>query len=106
MGEILFVFATYQYTLNNVFYIKTQFNRTSQGSQCNQAILIITDGPFGPYKEILQHNKPHMPVRVFTYLIGKDDSNAADMNWIACNNKGKLLNITFYTYFLVGLILH
>lgn len=32
-----------------------------------------------------------MPVRVFTYLIGKDDSNAADMNWIACNNKGKYI---------------
>ncbi|XP_027839354.1 voltage-dependent calcium channel subunit alpha-2/delta-3 isoform X4 [Aphis gossypii] len=74
--------------LARAFDILHKFNRTGQGSQCNQAILIITDGPFGPYKEILQHNKPHMPVRVFTYLIGKDDSNAADMNWIACNNKG------------------
>ncbi|VVC44398.1 Hypothetical protein CINCED_3A000365 [Cinara cedri] len=74
--------------LARAFDILHKFNRTGQGSQCNQAILIITDGPFGPYKEVLQHNKPHMPVRVFTYLIGKDDSNAADMNWIACNNKG------------------
>ncbi|XP_050524029.1 voltage-dependent calcium channel subunit alpha-2/delta-3 isoform X2 [Daktulosphaira vitifoliae] len=74
--------------LARAFDILHKFNQTGQGSQCNQAILVITDGPFGPYKEILQHNKPHMPVRVFTYLVGKDNSNAADMNWIACNNKG------------------
>ncbi|XP_050440544.1 voltage-dependent calcium channel subunit alpha-2/delta-3 isoform X2 [Adelges cooleyi] len=74
--------------LARAFDILHKFNRTGQGSQCNQAILIISDGPFGPYKEILQHNKPHMPVRVFTYLVGKDDSNAPDMKWIACNNKG------------------
>jgi hypothetical protein len=83
------IHVTYEYNLNNICNIIIQFNRTGQGSQCNQAILIITDGPFGPYKEVLQHNKPHMPIRVFTYLIGKDNSNAADMNWIACNNKGK-----------------
>jgi len=43
-----------------------------------------------------------MPVRVFTYLIGKDDSNAADMNWIACNNKGIFFNFTYYSYLLLG----
>jgi len=49
-----------------------------------------------------------MPIRVFTYLIGKDDSNAADMNWIACNNKGKSLDVHVNTNFKLNckLILH
>lgn len=29
-----------------------------------------------------------MPVRIFTYLIGKDSSGAENMHWIACQNKG------------------
>lgn len=51
--------------------------------------MLITDGPPSTFQDILQmYNMPHRLVRIFTYLIGKDSSNAAEMSWIACNNKG------------------
>lgn len=34
-----------------------------------------------------------MPVRLFTYLIGKDSSSAENLNWIACTNKGYFAQI-------------
>ncbi|KAG8330702.1 Voltage-dependent calcium channel subunit alpha-2/delta-4 [Homalodisca vitripennis] len=71
------------------FEILHKYNRTGQGCQCNQAIMLVTDGPSNSFQEVFkQYNWPHMPVRVFTYLVGKDTSNAKEMHWIACNNKG------------------
>ncbi|XP_075214887.1 voltage-dependent calcium channel subunit stolid [Lycorma delicatula] len=71
------------------FEILHKYNRTGMGCQCNQAIMLVTNGPTQSFREIFkQYNMPHMPVRVFTYLVGKDTSNSAEMNWIACNNKG------------------
>jgi hypothetical protein len=53
--------------------------------------MLITDGPPYDYHDIFkQYNLPHTPVRVFTYLIGRDASNADEMHKIACTNKGKL----------------
>lgn len=58
------------------------------GSQCNQAIMLISDGPPSTYREIFKmYNWPHRPVRVFTYLIG-DSSSSLEMQTMACSNKG------------------
>ncbi|XP_045481988.1 voltage-dependent calcium channel subunit alpha-2/delta-3 isoform X2 [Harmonia axyridis] len=81
--------ANFTSALITGFEILHKYNRTGQGSQCNQAIMLITNGPPSSYKEIFkQYNFPHRPVRVFTYLIGKDASNADEMHWMACSNKG------------------
>lgn len=54
--------------------------------------MLITDGPPSSYRDIFKmYNWPHRPVRMFTYLIGKDTSSATDMHWMACANKGKTL---------------
>jgi len=54
--------------------------------------MLITDGPTYDYHDIFKHyNLPHTPVRVFTYLIGRDASHAEEMHRIACTNKGKLI---------------
>lgn len=82
--------ANFTSALVTGFQILHRYNQSNQGCQCNQAIMLITDGPPSSYKEIFkQYNWPHMPVRIFTYLTGKDGSNADDMNWMACNNKGR-----------------
>ncbi|XP_034240269.1 voltage-dependent calcium channel subunit alpha-2/delta-4 [Thrips palmi] len=76
--------------LVTAFDLLHRYNRTGQGSQCNQAIMLITAGPvLASYSNVLKHyNWPHMPVRMFTYLIGKDSSTASELNKIACGNKG------------------
>ena len=43
------------------------------------------------YEEIFkQYNMPHKPVRVFTYLIGREISDLKAANWMACSNRGKI----------------
>lgn len=52
--------------------------------------MLITDGPPSSFQDIFQmYNMPHRLVRMFTFLIGKDSGNAAEMSWMACNNKGE-----------------
>jgi hypothetical protein len=43
------------------------------------------------YEEIFKTwNMPHKPVRVFTYLIGREISDLKAANWMACQNRGTL----------------
>ena len=44
------------------------------------------------------YNSPHKPVRVFTYLIGREISDLKAANWMACTNKGNMNNNTFILY--------
>jgi voltage-dependent calcium channel alpha-2/delta-3 len=63
---------------------------TDIGANCNQAIMIVTDGVPYKYEEIFKlHNMPHKPVRVFTYLIGREISDLKAANHMACNNRGE-----------------
>lgn len=81
--------------LEAAFEILHQYNISGKGSQCNQAIMIITDGPDENYESIIkQYNWPHRPVRLFTYLIGKSSSGEDNLNWMACQNKGYFVKIT------------
>nr|XP_034193445.1 voltage-dependent calcium channel subunit alpha-2/delta-3 isoform X3 [Osmia lignaria] len=73
--------------LGTAFEILHRYNRTGQGSQCNQAIMLITMDNAGlPTDVIKRYNWPHMPVRIFTYLIGGDKS--PELRNAACANKG------------------
>ncbi|XP_020293530.1 voltage-dependent calcium channel subunit alpha-2/delta-3 isoform X2 [Pseudomyrmex gracilis] len=79
--------------LSTAFEILHKYNRTGQGSQCNQAIMLITSETDGPPTEVIKrYNWPHMPVRIFTYLIGGDKS--PDLQNTACTNKGFYARIT------------
>ncbi|CAK9815507.1 Voltage-dependent calcium channel subunit alpha-2/delta-3 [Anthophora plagiata] len=79
--------------LGAAFEILHRYNRTGQGSQCNQAIMIITCDNAGlPTDVIKRYNWPHMPVRIFTYLIGGDKS--PELRNTACANKGFYARIT------------
>lgn len=76
------------------FEMLHRYNQSGQGTQCNQAIMLITDGTKDTQKEIIkQYNWPHMPVRIFTYLIGGDSSSQDNLYSMACSNKGYFAKI-------------
>ncbi|XP_054300085.1 voltage-dependent calcium channel subunit alpha-2/delta-4 isoform X5 [Pongo pygmaeus] len=81
--------------LREAFQILKQFQEAKQGSLCNQAIMLISDGAVEDYEPVFEkYNWPDCKVRVFTYLIGREVSFADRMKWIACNNKGYYTQIS------------
>lgn len=59
------------------------------GSQCNQAIMLITDGSPSDFENIFnRYNYPNAPVRVFTYLIGREAGDDQHTKMMACHNRG------------------
>ncbi|KAK8393341.1 hypothetical protein O3P69_013382 [Scylla paramamosain] len=72
-----------------------KYNKSGQGSQCNQAIMLVTDGAPDNYEKIFStYNWPHFQVRVFTYLIGREEKKKRDLSWMACANKGYFVQVT------------
>lgn len=84
--------------VSTAFEILHKYNRTGQGSQCNQAIMLITSDTSGVPRELIKrYNWPHMPVRIFTYLVGGDKS--PEVRGIACTNKGWSITLSnMYRY--------
>ncbi|XP_037703242.1 voltage-dependent calcium channel subunit alpha-2/delta-4 [Choloepus didactylus] len=81
--------------LSEAFQILQQFQEARQGSLCNQAIMLISDGAVEDYEPVFEKcNWPDRKVRVFTYLIGREVTFADRMRWIACNNKGYYTQIS------------
>lgn len=65
---------------------------------CNQAIMLVTDNIQGNFTDIFEkynraENGTRVPVRMFTYLLGKDQSNVDEMKSIACSNRGAFAHI-------------
>ncbi|XP_061388460.1 voltage-dependent calcium channel subunit alpha-2/delta-4 [Musca vetustissima] len=80
--------------LEYAFSLLHKYNQSGEGSQCNQAIMLITESSSESHKEIIkQYNWPHMPVRIFTYLIGSDSGSRSNLHEMACSNKGFFVQI-------------
>ncbi|CAL8318462.1 unnamed protein product [Lota lota] len=77
------------------FKILNEATALGQGSLCNQAIMLITDGAMEDFQDVFEEfNWPERRVRVFTYLIGREMTFADNVKWIACNNKGYYTHIS------------
>lgn len=82
--------ANFSNALITAFEVLKKYQNTEKlGSQCNQAIMLITDGSPSDFDEIFRfYNHPNGPVRVFTYLIGREAGDVSNTKMMACRNRG------------------
>ncbi|KAK7121505.1 hypothetical protein R3I93_022556 [Phoxinus phoxinus] len=81
--------------MKEAFRILADARANGQGSLCNQAIMLITDGAMEDFQSVFEEfNWPDRKVRVFTYLIGRDMTFSENVKWIACNNKGYYTHVS------------
>lgn len=77
--------------LGKAFEILKKFRDSRTAADCNQAVMLITEGIDYDYQKETFFKKFNgdKHVRIFTYLIGNEHNDANEMGWIACNNRGK-----------------
>ncbi|KAK4337246.1 hypothetical protein RND71_043551 [Anisodus tanguticus] len=85
--------ANFTLALRTAFQILKDSKNQKSSSNCNQAIMLITDG--APDNDRLDHNAvfeefnyPRIDIRVFSYLVGKEVTDTKEVNWMACKNRG------------------
>lgn len=91
--------ANFTLALGTAFEMLTNFKREGMGAHCNQAIMLVSDGvPDNINNTLIEmfknftwdENGRDKAVRIFTYLIGKEVADIAEIKWIACSNLGRL----------------
>lgn len=87
--------ANFTVSLIAAFDLLEQTQKLNEGSKCNKAIMLITDGAPYTFEEVFKvYNWPDCRVRVFTYLIGREVSDIRELSWMACANKGYYSHVT------------
>ncbi|XP_071450777.1 voltage-dependent calcium channel subunit alpha-2/delta-3 isoform X1 [Hetaerina americana] len=90
--------ANFTSALIKAFELLQLYREERQGARCNQAIMLVTDGVPYNFQEIFEEYNwrklPFMPVRVFTYLIGKEVADVREVKWIACENQGYYVHLS------------
>uniref|UniRef100_A0A0R3S0Q7 VWFA domain-containing protein n=1 Tax=Elaeophora elaphi TaxID=1147741 RepID=A0A0R3S0Q7_9BILA len=71
-------------------------NYTGKKAQfgCNDIIMLITDGAPNYFKQIFQLYNKNKSVRFFSFLIGEEATDVAQVKWMACENKGFMVHIS------------
>ncbi|XP_045494303.1 voltage-dependent calcium channel subunit alpha-2/delta-3 isoform X3 [Colias croceus] len=90
--------ANFSAALTRAFDLLEIYRNNSGGANCNQAIMLVTDGVPYNYKELFEkYNwKYDTPVRVFTYLIGREVkvADVREVKWMACANRGYYVHLS------------
>ncbi|XP_061709139.1 voltage-dependent calcium channel subunit alpha-2/delta-3 isoform X2 [Cydia pomonella] len=88
--------ANFSAALTRAFELLEMYRNNSGGANCNQAIMLVTDGVPYNYKELFEkYNwKYDTPVRVFTYLIGREVADVREVKWMACANRGFYVHLS------------
>uniref|UniRef100_A0A1B0DG25 Uncharacterized protein n=1 Tax=Phlebotomus papatasi TaxID=29031 RepID=A0A1B0DG25_PHLPP len=70
--------------LIRAFELLEEYRNDKVGARCNQAIMLISDGVPYKYQDIFEYyNWPYIPVRIFTYLIGREVADVKEIKWMA-----------------------
>ncbi|KAI1306008.1 Voltage-dependent calcium channel subunit alpha-2/delta-3 [Halotydeus destructor] len=86
--------ANFTVALTHAFQTLKDFTNAKQGSNCNQAIMLVTDGAPETYEDIFkEQNWPRINIRVFTFLVGREVTETKEVNWMACHNRGYYTHI-------------
>ncbi|KAL4120998.1 hypothetical protein QTP88_013588 [Uroleucon formosanum] len=91
--------SDFSIALTMAFETLEMYRERNMGAMCNQAIMLVTDGvPENFYELFKSYNWKNgtmgMPVRVFTYLIGREVPEIRDMKWMACANHGYFVHLS------------
>uniref|UniRef100_A0AC35U6T6 VWFA domain-containing protein n=1 Tax=Rhabditophanes sp. KR3021 TaxID=114890 RepID=A0AC35U6T6_9BILA len=77
------------------FKVISDINDTDHKSEigCNNAVMLITDGAPGYYKETFELYKIEKRVRFFSFLIGEEAVDFIQVQWMACLHRGFMVHI-------------
>lgn len=90
--------------VSNHLNLKCWFIHLYVSANCNEAIMLITDGAPYYFDEIfgdlnnMNISEGRGRTRVFTYLVGREVTDTNEVLWMACKNKGTALS--FYKFIL------
>ncbi|XP_055630869.1 voltage-dependent calcium channel subunit alpha-2/delta-3 isoform X5 [Toxorhynchites rutilus septentrionalis] len=84
--------------LTRAFELLVTFRENRNGARCNQAIMLVSDGVPYSFDEIFEQynwkDPPFIPVRVFTYLIGREVADVKEIKEMACKNQGFYVHLS------------
>lgn len=87
--------ANFSAALTKAFDTLYAFRDEHGGANCNQAIMLISDGLPILVDDVFDfYNKPPKPVRVFTYLIGREVPDVTNIKNLACDNRGYYVHLS------------
>ncbi|XP_037045895.1 voltage-dependent calcium channel subunit alpha-2/delta-3 isoform X3 [Bradysia coprophila] len=90
--------ANYSSAIDVAFEALESSRDNDRASNCNQAIMLISDGvPYDFTAQIEKYNLKNdtfKPVRIFTYLIGKEVADVQKIKDMACSNRGYYVHLS------------